>query len=665
MSFFNPSNYSTKGAYLTKTEALRLFRQNTPNIFITGNEIVSGDESVYGNSNTETLTVTESAVINNLTTYGSTYIGTDNLQQHRVIGDLLLTKLPQLTSNITPSNEKDLITKKYADDKFGSMMGYNTWNNTNNFTSGFMIGNALTFSPSNLVFNKMPITDIDRTADIIDDKNFVVKKYCDDKFASKTTTNTWTNSNTFNNSLIVQGTTPTPSSSIYMQVRYAAKFSETEGNIFYTIPKIDLVNPSITDDKHIVTKKFVDDKFASKAGVNTYSAFNEFQGGVRCRYNWTSDDSGTTFTTVPKLLVNVSSITDDNHVITKEFLNNKFNSSNTFGGTSTTQTMFNNTVTNKLVVSYCLEAPTNESVILDHIPKTRTDKTSQITLDEHLTTKKYVDQLYSVPRNPTYPTKFLVCQQTSYEAINGKFKVSPPKLQNNGWDCYINFQSSNGARVFMANTVTIEYDWTYSHNKKLTNLAGYVNNGDGTYTFNNAPSSADIQNYFEHRTNIPSGVGQYKTEYSSKSMTGILTLQPQSSPATVKVNSVYQSQSVLSQSTTGGSTWIAYDAPCTYPTDVSNESNTRVYWRCHPISLVPVSDYKIRLNIKFPQICKSPSNVMAQSNDPSLDGWISNAMCSISIRSSPFAEGTATLLSSTAPNTSFRADTGNAYFTLT
>lgn len=584
-NFYNPSNYSTKGAYLTKAEALKLFRQNTPNIFITGNEIVSGDESVYGNSNTETLTVTESAIINNLTTYGSTYIGTDNLQQHRVIGDLLLTKLPQLTSNITPTNEKDLITKKYTDDKFGSKLGFNTWNDTNLFTGSFRIGDILTFSPSNLSFGKMPITDIDRTSEI-------------------------------------------------------------------------------TDDRHFVVKKYVDDKFSAKAAVNTYTAFNEFQGGVRCRYNWTSDDSGTTFTTVPKLLSDVSLITDDNHFITKQFLNNKFNSSNTFGGTSTTQTMFNNTVTNKLVVGYCLEAPINESVILDYIPKTRTDKTSTITLDTHLTTKKYVDQLYSVPKNPTYPTKFLVCQQTSYEAINGKFKISPPKQQNNGWDCYINFQSSNGARVFMANTVTIELDWSYSHNKKLTNLGGYVNNGDGTYTFDNSPSSADIQNYFEHRTNIPSGsAGQYKTAYSSKSITAIYNLQPQSS--LVKVNSVYQSHSLVSQSTSGGGGWLEYESPCTYPTNDTNESNTRVYWKCHPLAIIAVSDYKIRLNIKFPQLCKNAQSEIAQSNNPSLDGWISNAMCSISIRSSPFADSGATLLSSTAPNTSFRADTGNAYFTLT
>lgn len=607
MSFYNPSNYSTKGAYLTKTEALKLFRQNTPNIFITGNEIVSGDESVYGNSNTETLTVTESAIINNLTTYGSTYIGTDNLQQHRVIGDLLLTKLPQLTSNITPTNDKDLTTKKYADDTFASKTGNNSFTgittfpllSTLNLNGTNNIFGINTISGTSCIFSIVPMYDIDRTSQMTDPKHFISKGYVDDKFGSKTGTNTFTGSNTFNNALIVQGTSPTPSSSSYMQVRYAAKFSETEGNVFYTIPKIDLVNPSITDDKHITTKKFVDDKFAlavKNTAANTLTGgLTEFQSGVRCRYNWTSDDTGTTFTTVPK-----------------------FDS----------------------------------------------DRTAQMTNDNHLISKKYVDQLYAVPRNPSYPTKFLVCQQTSYEAINGKFKVSPPKQQNNGWDCYINFLPSSGSRVFMSNTVSIEVDWSYSHNKKLTNLGGYVNNGDGSYTFDNAPSSADIQNYFEHRTNIPSGsAGQYKTAYSSKSITAIYNLQPQSS--IVKVNSVYQSYGLVSQSTSGGGGWLEYESPCTYPTNDTNESNTRVYWKCHPLAIIAVSDYKIRLNIKFPQLCKNAQSEIAQSNNPSLDGWISNAMCSISIRSSPFADSGATLLSSTAPNTSFRADTGNAYFTLT
>ena len=121
-----------------------------------------------------------------------------------------LSKLPRLSATLTPSDPKDLATKQYTDDAGGSvrtnlLSSNNNWTGVNtfvdaNYTNAFRVGSALTFSPSNLVFNRIPVTDIDRTGEITDDKHFITKKYVDNNVTNlKSSNNAWTGTNTFSN----------------------------------------------------------------------------------------------------------------------------------------------------------------------------------------------------------------------------------------------------------------------------------------------------------------------------------------------------------------------------------------------------------------------------------------------------------------------------------
>jgi hypothetical protein len=303
----------------------------------------------------------------------------------------------------------------------------------------------------------------------------------------------------------------------------------------------------------------------------------------------------------------------------------------------------------------------------------------QITDDKQLTSKNYVDNTISQKiKSSSFPSKFLINQSTSYTSytipgpggmgVQTKYTISTPKPQDDGWPIFLCFKSQTDARLFLNSSATIEVIWSYSHSKALSTIAGYIDNGDGTYTFDNPPNISELTDFFTFSAQS-GNLTANGTALCSKSIISTLVLKPNPPTNKVYVNPLYQSTNLVTATTISGtsivhSTGVPLTAIGTYPSDLLNIATTFAYWKCYPLTINYIDINKIGLIVKFPQLCKNGSGVRAPNNNPTINGWISNMSCSIEIKNSPFGDSSATLSSTTTPTPILNNESGGAYFSL-
>ena len=171
------------------------------------------------------------------------------------------TSLP--TSTLTPTTSTQLITKAYADGKFGSLASANAWTSTNTFNSS------------------LPTSTLTPTTST----QLITKAYGDATYATGAgivaSNNTWTGTNAFNTSLPTSTQTPTTSTQLITKTYADGKFGAiattniwTGTNSFNSSLPTSTLTP--TTSTQLITKTYADGKFGAIASTNSWTGKNTF-----------------------------------------------------------------------------------------------------------------------------------------------------------------------------------------------------------------------------------------------------------------------------------------------------------------------------------------------------------------------------------------------------
>jgi hypothetical protein len=211
---------------------------------IAGCAILAGDNAFSGTNTMNALTIPSSMAVSS--------------------SAISLSKLPRMASTITPTDNKDLSTKQYTDDSVGGIVNNilssnNTFTGANTFNNSLVVQYCCGLSATGVTFSVIPKTDIDRSNQIMDDNQFITKKYADTQLNNMMQygLNQWGGTNTYYDQLSISNT-----GSLY--VDSCCNFSSANGATFSVIPKTltDLTS-SITNNNQLVNKKYVDNKVSS------------------------------------------------------------------------------------------------------------------------------------------------------------------------------------------------------------------------------------------------------------------------------------------------------------------------------------------------------------------------------------------------------------------
>jgi hypothetical protein len=175
------------------------------------------------------------------------------------------------------TNAKHLPTKEYVDGNIsGLRAGNNTWSGTNTFVAGALQLGKIDDSTvitvyGNSTFDRLPLMSADLT--VSDNKQLAPKKYVDDSIsAQKGSTNIWTAQNTFNNNVTLGNSNG--ANTVQQYGSFAIHGPTTLDNV--PILATDLT-ASVTDDKHLANKKYVDSSITTlKASNSTWLGQNNF-----------------------------------------------------------------------------------------------------------------------------------------------------------------------------------------------------------------------------------------------------------------------------------------------------------------------------------------------------------------------------------------------------
>ncbi len=230
------------------------------NELLNGSLTINADETISGNANiTGDLTVVGNTQLGDTQTqafksFGNTIIGNSNATScyfnSKVRGTYTTTPIDYAFDISTSSNlnTNSIVPKKYLDNKFKGTVSFGDTTGTTTFLDPITVNSSSTF-------NTLALYGGDYTANITDNNHLVNKKYVDDKLQSSTDLNI--NDITANGNLTVIGNATigdTNSDTLTINSRIAGTTP-----ISYSTD----ITSNITDNKHIVTKKYVDGSIVS------------------------------------------------------------------------------------------------------------------------------------------------------------------------------------------------------------------------------------------------------------------------------------------------------------------------------------------------------------------------------------------------------------------
>lgn len=212
-----------------------------------------------------------SSSISNLLSSNNEFTGTNQFD-HPIVYDSSI-------SVGTISGSKMLTTKEYVDGGVsGLLASNNTWTGTQNFNSGSLtLGNGGTAIAihGNATYDNLPVTGTDLSGSVNNNNQLIPKKYADGLITTlKSSTNTYTGQNIFNNDVVLGNTSGLNNISQYGN-------SLVHGPaVFDSLPATGTdLSGSVTDDKQLAPKKYVDTKANSiLSNNNTFSGNNSFTG---------------------------------------------------------------------------------------------------------------------------------------------------------------------------------------------------------------------------------------------------------------------------------------------------------------------------------------------------------------------------------------------------
>jgi hypothetical protein len=502
-------------------------------------------------------------------------------------------------------------------------------------------------------FDSIPSTTTDQTANITTNNQLVNKKYVDNKVSAVlSANNTFSGQNnfngntTFNSPINLQSNVTIGKTDNTNIIAEYGNFAIHGNTTFDSLPvtATDL-SATITDDKQIVPKKYVDDALTnSKASNIVWTGAHSFNNNVTLGTTSTTLEEYGAFNVHGQLTLDkipimytdkLSTITDDKQLVQKNYVDGMTGRNNVWSGTNT----FNNDVqlgdssTAKNISQYGNFA-IHGSTTFDSLPVTATDLT--VNNDKQLVPKKYVDS--KLTYQPTSDTIIYGQQAIYYSALGSYYVVEAPYLGTstvtNSTGTYVSFyvnfpatSSSSPIYTLYQNNVTFDFNyWFY----QPTAISGSFSTSVNTASF--TPNVPD--------QNIGTLIG----------IAGLTNIQATFN-VTIRnggllVHSPYQTTKIWTNNTTTANS----QAPVTFNNNYINNTITMSYY---PIQFAYVNNQKFRVTVGFP----------CQANNPTKSYWIANLGYSAQLRSSMpctstnFAQGNPQL----TPNSGVNSLSGGAW----